>query len=236
LISHQALPDAPSLDFMNLTYVSDLVAAVFSVGIIVGYHILLRLRVRRDPGYTIQALLNKGRSAWVERMMKDKEGILAVQTLRNAIMGATFFASTAVALIVGTITLSTQGDKLAEAWNTLSPVGAIDENLWLLKLLVLLTDMLVAFVCFAQAIRLFAHVGVMISVPTVTVRPHLVARLFIQGGRYHTRGMRCYYFAAPMLFWLFGPVLLMVSSCVLVIVLHFLDRSPARAAGGSADG
>jgi uncharacterized membrane protein len=220
---------------MNLTYVSDLVAAVFSVGIIAGYHILLRLRVRRDPDYTIQALLNKGRSAWVERMMKDKEGILAVQTLRNAIMGATFFASTAVALIVGTITLSTQGDKLAEAWNTLSPVGAIDENLWLLKLLVLLTDMLVAFVCFAQAIRLFAHVGVMISVPTVTVRPDLVARLFIQGGRYHTRGMRCYYFAAPMLFWLFGPLLLVLSSCVLVIVLHFLDKSPERALDSKAN-
>jgi len=213
---------------MNLTYVTDLIAAVFSVGIIAVYHVLLRIRERRDPDYTIQALLNKGRSAWVERMMKDKEGILAVQTLRNAIMGATFFASTAVALIVGTITLSTQGEKLQQAWNTLSPLGPIGEHLWLVKLLVLLTDMLVAFVCFAQAIRLFAHVGVMISVPTTTVRPHLVARLFIQGGRYHTRGMRCYYFAAPMLFWLFGPLLLTLSSCVLVVVLHFLDKSPER--------
>ena len=221
---------------MNPTYISDLIGAVFSVGIIAGYHVLLRFRVRRDPDYTIQALLNKGRSAWVERMMKDKEGILAVQTLRNAIMGATFFASTAVALIVGTITLSTQGERLAQAWNSLSPIGAIDEHLWLLKLLVLLTDMLVAFVCFAQAIRLFAHVGVMIAVPTTTVRPHLVARLFIQGGRYHTRGMRCYYFAAPMLFWLFGTLLLILSSCVLVIVLHFLDRSPDRQPHSTAEG
>ena len=214
---------------MNLPYVSDLVAAVFSVGIIAGYHILLRMRVRRNPDYTIQALLNKGRSAWVERMMNDKEGILAVQTLRNTIMGATFFASTAVALIVGTITLSVQGERLQQTWNTLSPIGPMDEHLWLMKLLVLLTDMLVAFVCFAQAIRLFSHVGVLIAVPATTMRPHLVARLFIQGGRYHTRGMRCYYFAAPMLFWLFGPLLLVLSSCVLVVVLHFLDKSPERA-------
>ncbi len=219
---------------MNPIYVSDLIAAVFSVAIIVGYHVLLRLRVRRDPDYTIQALLNKARSS-VERMMKDKEGILAVQTLRNAIMGATFFASTAVALIVGTITLSTQGERLQQAWNTLSPLGSIDEHPWLLKLLLLLTDMLVAFVCFAQAIRLFTHVGVMIAVPTTAVRPHLVARLLIQGGRYHTRGMRCYYFAAPLLFWLFGPLLLILSSSVLVIVLHFLDRSPERQPNSGGD-
>ena len=93
---------------MNLDYVSDLFAALFSVGVIGGYHALLRSRVHRNPEYTIQALLNKGRVAWVERMMTEKEGILGVQTLRNAIMGATFFSSTAVALIVGTVTLSTQ--------------------------------------------------------------------------------------------------------------------------------
>ena len=211
---------------MSLDYVSDLFAALFSVGVIGGYHALLRFRVHRNPQYTIQALLNRGRIAWVERMMTEKEGILGVQTLRNAIMGATFFASTAVALIVGTVTLSTQGDRLAHAWNTLSPIGVIDEHLWLLKLLLLLTDMLCAFVFFAQAIRLFSHIGVLIAVPTTTVNPRQVARLFIQAGRYHTRGMRCYYLAAPLLFWLFGPLLLIVSSCVLVVMLHYLDKSP----------
>jgi len=73
-----------------LGYLSDLVAALLRVGIVGGYHVLLHLQVRRNPHYTIQALLNLARAAWVERMMREKEGILAVQTLRNAIMGATF--------------------------------------------------------------------------------------------------------------------------------------------------
>ena len=51
--------------------------------------------------------------------------------------GYFFFASTAVALIVGVLTLSTQSDKVIVAWHTLSPVGTIDEHLWLLKLLLL---------------------------------------------------------------------------------------------------
>jgi uncharacterized membrane protein len=216
---------------MNISYLSDLFAAALSVAIVYGYHAFLRMRVRHDPGYTIQAVLNLGRTAWVERMMTESGGgILAVQTLRNAIMGATFFASTAVALIVGTITLSTQSDKLTVAWHTLSPVGTIDPNLWLLKLLILLVDMLIAFIFFSQSIRLMSHVGVMISVPTTTVRPAFVAAMLIQAGRYHTRGMRCYYFAAPLLFWLFGPLLLVLSTCALVGALYYLDKSPARAA------
>jgi uncharacterized membrane protein len=62
------------------------------------------------------------------------------------------------------------------------------------------------------------------------VRPAFVASLLIQAGRYHTRGMRCYYFAAPLLFWLFGPVLLVLSSGALVGALYYLDKSPAPAA------
>ena len=210
---------------MNDAYLSDLIALTFSSAILVGYHLFLRLRVRRNPNYTIQAILNQGRVAWVERMMKDKESILAVQTLRNSIMGATFFATTAVALIVGTITLSSQADKLSQAWHALSQFGMIDERLWLLKLLVLLIDMLCAFVCFSQAIRLMSHVSVMISVPLTTIRPIVVSKMLIRAGWYHTRGMRCYYFAVPLLFWLFGPVFLVLSSCGLVLVLYFLDKS-----------
>ena len=121
---------------MDSPYLSDVLAAALSVAIVVGYHAFLRLRVRRDPGYTIQAVLNRGRTAWVERMMVENAGILAVQTLRNSIMGATFFASTAIALIVGTITLSMQSDKVTLAWHSLSPIGTIDTQLWLPKLLV----------------------------------------------------------------------------------------------------
>lgn len=211
------------MDHANL---GDVVAALISLAIVLGYHGFLRARERRDPGYTIQAVLNRGRTAWVERMMAESTGILAVQTLRNSIMGATFLASTAVALIVGTITLSMQSDRVTLAWNAFTPIGALDAHLWLLKLLFLLVDMLSAFVLFSQSIRLMAHVGVMISVPTTTARPAFVAALLIQAGRYHTRGMRCYYFAAPLLFWLFGPLLLVLSTCVLVAALYYLDKSP----------
>ena len=70
----------------------------------------------------------------------------------------------------------------------------------------------------------------MISVPISTVRPTFVAALLIQAGRYHTRGMRCYYYAAPSLFRLFGPLLLVAATAALVGVLYFLDQSPPQRA------
>ncbi len=211
---------------MHLVYISDWIAAVLSVSIIGGYHAWLRNRVRIDPAYTIQAVLKQGRYAWVERVIREKEGILAVQTLRNAIMGATFFASTAVLLLVGTLTLTGQADKLSQSWHALNPFVAIDERIWLAKVLFLLLDLLCAFIFFSQAIRLMSHVGMMLAVPPGSVTPSFVAALLIRAGRYHTKGMRCYYFAAPLLFWLFGPLLFVVASCGLVVALYFLDKSP----------
>jgi uncharacterized membrane protein len=208
---------------MNDASLHELAASAFSLALIAGYHFFVRVRARRAPDSTIQGVVNRAREAWVERMMRENQGILAVQTLRNSIMAATFFATTAVALVVGTITLSTQSGALRHVSETLA---ASDERWWFLKIVVLLVDMLCAFVFFSQSIRYLAHVSLMVSAPPDTASPTLVAKLLVQAGRFHTRGMRCYYYAGPMLFWIFGPVYLVGASCALVVALHFLDKSP----------
>jgi uncharacterized membrane protein len=176
----------------------------------------------------VQALLQQSRVAWVERMINQREGILAVQTLRNQIMAATFFASTAILLIIGTLTLSAQGDKLVATWSLLSPFGVIHERVWLAKLMFLLVDLLMAFGFFAQVIRLLSHVSMLVSVPSATVEIPQVAVLMLQAGRYNTRGVRCYYYAFPLLFWLFGPIFFVGATIALVVLMLKLHRAPKR--------
>lgn len=106
--------------------------------------------------------------------------------------------------------------------------------MWLIKVITLLVDLLCAFVFFAQTIRLLSHVSLMLGVPAAAAHEHTVANLLIQAGSYHTRGMRCYYFAGPLLFWLFGPLFLMLASCALVFALYCLDQAPATFALHSA--
>ncbi len=210
---------------------ADLLSLAASVLLLLGYHLFLRLRLRRNPVYTIQAVNALARSAWVENIMKSgNKDVLAVQTLRNAIMGPTFLASTAVLLIIGTLTLSSQGDKLSETWHALNALGARHAELWVGKLILLIIDFFVAFFSFTLAIRLFIHVGFMINVPLAmnhkAISAEHVAMHLNRAGMYHSIGMRAYYLSVPLVFWLFGPHFLLLATAALIGVLYYVDRAP----------
>jgi len=75
---------------------NDFFGAGASLLLLVGYHLFLRYRRSSDPLYTIQAVNAIAREAWVETVMNaSNKDVLAVQTPRNSIMGATFLSSTA---------------------------------------------------------------------------------------------------------------------------------------------
>ena len=207
----------------------DAAAAGLGALILAGYHGWLLWRVRRQPAYTVQSIHALARSAWVESVMKNGRDILAVQTLRNSTMAATFLASTAILLIVGVLTLSGQSDKLEIAWNALNSFHATDPSLWLIKLLALIVDLSFAFFSFTLAIRKFHHVGYLLNVPEdgrhPLLTPAYVAAYLNRAGSFYTLGMRAYYFLLPLVFWLFGPVLMVVASVALVAILYRLDRA-----------
>lgn len=209
---------------------ADVVGFALSVMLLVVYHLYLRQRVKRNPAYTVQAVNVMARTAWVERIMKNEDGILAVQTLRNSTMAATFLASTAVLLIIGVLTLSEQGDKLGGTWHALNIVGATRAELWLTKLLMLMLDLFVAFFAFSMSIRVFNHVGYMINVPKAaghkSISPRHVAVHLNRAGRFYSIGMRAYYFLVPLVFWLFGPHFMLLATIGLIFVLYKIDRAP----------
>ena len=213
------------------TYATDLFALIFSAATFAGYQIFVNRKSRGNPNYSIQQMIGAARAAWVETVMLERRDILAVQTLRNSIMAATFLASTGILLIIGVLTLSEQGDKLSSAWHSLNFVGHVAQQIWLVKLLAMLLDLLVAFFSFAMAIRLFHHTGYLINIPVDSrdfAQPHFVAAQLNRAGRFYSIGMRAYYLLVPLLFWLFGPHFLIMATVLLVWVLYHLDRSPRR--------
>lgn len=212
------------------TYSNDLLSFILSAALLIVYYFHLAYKVRKNPSYTVQAVNIIARTAWVETIMKEGKDILAVQTLRNSTMAATFLASTAVLLIIGVLTLSGQGDKLENTWHALNILGAKHAELWLGKLLILLLDLFVAFFNFSMAIRVFNHVGYMINVPLALnhkmIRPAHVAIHLNRAGKFYSNGMRAYYFTVPLVFWLFGPHFMLLSTLGLIVVLYRLDRAP----------
>lgn len=217
-----------ALDHVVRILDSNLFALAGSIAMLLAYHLYLQAQLRSNPRYTIQAINNTARTAWVVSVMASgNKDVLAVQTLRNSTMAATFLASTAILLIIGVLNLSQTGGGLLRA------VDARDAApLYLLKLTPLLLDLFGAFFFFSFAIRMYNHVGYLINSggqPGSPATPHYVARLLNRGGAYYTLGMRAYYLSVPFVFWLLGSLYLLAATCVVIAVLYHVDRSPGDA-------
>lgn len=219
------------LQYLARTYGYDLASLAISFALLIAYHLFISYKTRHNPAYTVQAVNTIARTAWVENIMQGKGlEILAVQTLRNSTMAATFLASTAVLLIIGVLTLSGQSDKMVGTWHALNIAGSIHADLWLAKLLLILLDLFIAFFSFSMSIRVFNHVGYMINVPLDRnfhmISPAHVAIHLNRAGKFYSIGMRAYYYAVPLIFWLFGPHFMLLATIMLIFVLYHVDRSP----------
>ena len=219
------------LDFIA-THATDLLSFALSAAAIFAYQRYLRWRTLRNPASSAQDVMLLARAAWVGSVMRERRDILAVQTLRNSTMSASFMASTAVLLIIGVLTLSAQGDKLSGIWHSLNFLGQASTEMWLLKLLIMLFDLLFAFFSFSMSVRIFHHVGYLINVPlnkpTEAAQIRHVEAQLNRAGIYYRVGMRAYYFTVPLLFWLFGPHFLLGATAAMVFFMYHLDRTPRQ--------
>ena len=210
---------------------ADLFAAACSGAIVGAYYIRHRARVRKDPTYSIHFVNELTRRVWVESVMKAPgKDVMAVQTLRNFIMVGILMVSTTTLLIMGTLTLSGQIDSISKSWHALSFVGSASAELWIVKVMCLLADFLVAFFAYSMAIRLANHVLFMINVPQeyqdayAVLSPANAAERLNQAGRMMAVGVRALLFAIPLVFWLFGPVFLLAATTGVVVILARIDR------------
>ncbi|HEX9194434.1 MAG TPA: DUF599 family protein, partial [Azonexus sp.] len=82
-------------------FVPDLLAFAISASMVLAYYVFLWLKVRNNPTYTIHGVNEIARTLWVANVMANPgKDVMAVQTLRNFVMGASLMASTATFLIV----------------------------------------------------------------------------------------------------------------------------------------
>lgn len=210
----------------------DLLALTLSALMIGAYYHYLRVRVRKDPTYSIHFVNETARQLWVAHVMANpSRDVMAVQTLRNFIMVGILMVSTATLLIIGTLTLSGQADNIARSWHSINHLGPPSAELWSVKVICLLADFLVSFFAFTMAIRLTNHVLFMINVPqelragNEALAPEAVARRLNRAGYMIAVGIRSLFVAVPLVFWLFGPVFLVIATVGLLVTLFRLDRS-----------
>ena len=155
----------------------------------------------------------------------EKKNILAVQTLRNTIMGSTLMATTSILLCSGLAAVISSTYSVKKPLND-TVYGAHGEFMVALKYVTLLTIFLFSFMCHSLSIRFINQVNILINSPqepTSLVTPEYVSALLEKGYLLNTAGNRLFYAALPLVLWIFGPVLVFLCSATMVPVLYNLD-------------
>ncbi|KAM7280743.1 hypothetical protein ACFE04_007877 [Oxalis oulophora] len=193
------------------------------------YHLWLLFTIHRYPYRTVIGLNSISRHQWVFSMMIDpmKNGVLAVQTIRNNIMASTLLASTAITLSsIITVFVSSTTDSRDAASKLV--YGNITPLISSIKYFALLICFLAAFLCNVQSIRYYAHVSFLVTVPTSKGKREAieyVSRNLNRGSFFWSLGLRAFYVSFPLLLWIFGPIPMFVCCCIMCCILYFLDTT-----------
>ncbi|RWV78880.1 hypothetical protein GW17_00060075 [Ensete ventricosum] len=157
----------------------------------------------------------------------DKKNILAVQSIRNAIMASSLMATTSILLCSGLAAVISSTYSIKKPLDD-ALFGAHGEFMVSLKYVTLLLIFLFAFLCYSLSIRFVNQVNFLINTPCCghdgsPVTPQYVCDLLEKGFFLNTVGNRLFYAALPLLLWIFGPVLVPLSSLTMIPILYNLD-------------
>jgi uncharacterized membrane protein len=157
-----------------------------------------------------------------EQRMVDMQIMAALQN------GTAFFATTSLFAIGGTLTLLRASDEMIAIASHL-PLGIqTSRGLWVVKAMGLTVIFVYAFFKFAWSYRLYNYVAILLGATplpenkdTAEAEIHVLrtARLFTTAGRHFNRGQRAFFFALGYLGWFAGPIALMLSTAVVVVVM-----------------
>ncbi|KAG5229874.1 hypothetical protein OIU76_021766 [Salix suchowensis] len=193
------------------------------------YHIWLLYTIFRYPTRTVVGINSETRLQWVHAIMTDpmKNGVLAVQTIRNNIMASTLLATTAITLssLIGVFVSSTSNSDSSASQIVYGNKSSIMQSI---KYFSILLCFLVAFLCFVQSIRYYAHCSFLVTVPISKGKKDSIeyaSRNLNRGSFFWSLGLRAFYLSFPLFLWIFGPIPMFACCCIMSFLLYFLDTT-----------
>lgn len=200
------------------------IAAAVTVAVLLAYELTVALAQRRSPERMARSAHATLRQDWFAAVSAQKGSeILAVQTLRNAVMSATMTASTAALGLMGTVTLAAPSLHAGFAESGLPSFSAR-----LALELVLMALLFASLVSSAMAVRYYNHAGFIGAMP---VDSDARSRWAAAGSAYVRRagilyswGLRHLILIAPILASILHPAAGPVAALLVVAVLRGFDR------------
>jgi uncharacterized membrane protein len=212
---------------MGLSLYAEIALTAATFAILFGYQVLNLVEAKRRPMSTSLGFNSRARDLWVRSVIRDKRDILAVQTLRNWTIAATFLASTAIVLALGFLNFALTSEGLSELAHKFNLFGSTNPTLLVAKALTSVNVFLFTFFNFTLAVRAYNHAAFLINVPEgedAAINPDTVVGAINRGAHSYNLGMRGYYVAVPVTLWVLGPTWFFFSSLIVTYAVHRLEH------------
>jgi uncharacterized membrane protein len=179
--------------------------------------------------------VNEARRDWMLRLTYRDNRIPDVALMANLSSSPTFFASTTIIIIGGLFALLGSTSKVVNVVQEIPFTANVPEEVWTLKIIVLICVFVFAFFRFTWALRQFNFCSILIgAAPNVAdykggtdaARADFAdrsGRLVALAGESFNDGLRGYYFAIAGMTWFVQPALFMIATTVVVAVLYFRE-------------
>ena len=210
------------------------IAALATVGALALYEAWLAVARRRRPERMARTAHARLREEWFEAVSAQKGSeILAVQTLRNAVMSASMVASTSALGLMGTLTLAAPSLRAVDA----APSDFPQFTAPLAMEFALLALLFASLAASAMAVRYYNHAGFIGGMPVESE----ARKLWTPAGTAYARragilygwGLRQLVLVAPVVAFILHPFAGPVAAVVVCVALLGLDRfEPVRGGGG----
>ncbi|MCU7938832.1 MAG: DUF599 domain-containing protein [gamma proteobacterium symbiont of Bathyaustriella thionipta] len=206
---------------------TEFLIATVTFGLFFGYHLWHFFQIKHSPLSTSTGFNNKARSIWIKHVRENALDILAIQTLRNWTMAATFLASTALLLALALLNFALTTDGLNEIAHEFNFLGSQSHHMLLIKALFLTADFMFGFISFVLAVRYYNHASFLINIPEnyhLSINSESDITAINQGAFCYNLGMRAYYFSIPLIFWMLGPAWMLLCALIVTFVVYKLDH------------
>jgi len=211
---------------MQLFTPLDLVALACFLAAWLGYAIMIEWTPHGRS--SLNAHMDGYREVWMRHMLAREMRMVDTQIMASLQNGTAFFASTSLIAIGGALTILRSTDEILAMASAL-PFGIqTTRGLWEAKTIGLVIVFAYAFFKFSWSYRLYAYVAILMGAmpfpaekdtPEAEAHVQRTARLFSSAGRHFNRGQRAFFFALGYLGWFVGPLVLIVSTALVLVTL-----------------
>lgn len=208
----------------------DTIALIIFISCTLFYHIYYYYKVARLPKYIFKGKINIIRRTWVENMLKPGHAIVAVQSLRNIHMAASFLASSSILFIGSILYLIFNIEQTAGIITGKEGTITIPHYLIFFKLIALMVMFLLSLLNFSLCIRLLNYLVILIGASPEVIEETMgmsavdyITRMFSRAGIHYTFGIRGFYYTVPLIVWFWGTWLFIAFTLLVLLLTLKLD-------------